>query len=173
MKKNIFVLFFLMLFMVGCNPSNNTNKDNLIGENNLNSQEKESSDENSTDILDKYGNLIEPITILNEEIPFEYTKYLGEYEGYHVFLKYFASSWGDIKCFAFNEMIFCIHDTYSIVLYNKEGSISFQESIASGLLKAESVRNIYYYYCKYIVEESEQGYASTFTHFGLQNSGKL
>lgn len=78
-------------------------------------------------------------------------------------LKYFSSSWGDIECFAVNEMIFWIHDNYSISLYKEEESISLIDAIEAGLLKEESIRNIHYYYNKYIIEESEEGYASSFT----------
>ncbi len=145
MKKSIFVYILLLVLLAGCNLSSNTNKDD------------------PTEILDKYGNVIESIEVLKEEIPVEYKKYLGEYEGYHVLLKYFSSSWGDIECFAVNEMIFCIHDSYSISLY-KEETISLKDAIEAGLLKEESIRNIHYYYNKYIIEESEQGYAATFNN---------
>lgn len=146
MKKSIFIFMLLIVFLSGCNLSNNTNKDD------------------PTEILDKYGNVIQPITDLKEEISFEYKKYLGEYEGYHVLLKYFSSSWGDIECFAVNEMIFCIHDTYSISLYKEEETISLIDAIEANLLKEESIRNIHYYYNKYIIEESEQGYAAAFNN---------
>lgn len=53
MKKSIFVYILLLAFLSGCNLSNNTNKDD------------------PTEILDKYGNVIQPITDLNEEISFE------------------------------------------------------------------------------------------------------
>ena len=161
MKKKIFILILLMLFTVGCQDLSYTNKDDSEGQNELETQEERIED-NTTDILDKYGNVIKPIDDLTEEFPYEYRAYFGVYEGYSVFLKYSPLSWADIDCFAFNEMIFCIHDNYAISLYNEEGTISLKEAIEADLLKEESIRNIHYYYNKYIVEESNEGYASTF-----------